>query len=172
MDISYFEQIAVQYGFAYCPEIKRTRQSTKKKPECADDLIKCFDDDMTQAEKKEAIMKWWRCSKRSARRYMSEFGLTDYKYTRSDYKESYQQVNDTVEDITDNIKQSSNVITQAHDVTEHIDAWAERMSQIDKIKVDRLIAKINFNNHVSNSKLDEQFESISKVLNGMTAKMI
>lgn len=172
LDITHFEQIAVQYGFAYCSEIKRTRLSTKKKPECADDLIKCFEDGMTQTEKKEAIMKWWRCGERTARQYMSDFGLSNNKYTRSDYKESNLHINDAVEDITDNIKRSSNVITQAHDVTDYMDAQAERKSQIDKLKVDRLIATINFNNHVTNSRLDEQFESINKVLNGMTAKMI
>lgn len=173
LDISYFEQIAVQYGFAYYPEIKRTRQSTKKRPECADDLIKCFEDGMTQTEKKEAVMKWWRCGERTARKYMSEFGLTNDKYTRSDYKELHQHMDDAVEEITDDIKlQSSNVITQTHNVTEHIDAWAEKKAQIEKIKVNRLIAKMNFNNHVTNSKLDEQYESLSKVLTGLSAKMI
>ena len=31
---------------------------------------------------------------------------------------------------------------------------------------------MNFNNHVTNSKLDEQYESLSKVLTGLSAKMI
>lgn len=104
---------------------------------------------------------------------MSEFGLTNDKYTRSDYKELHQHMDDAVEEITDDIKlQSSNVITQTHNDTEHIDAWAEKKAQIEKIKVNRLIAKMNFNNHVTNSKLDEQYESLSKVLTGLSAKMI
>jgi len=53
---------------------------------------------------------------------MSDFGLSNNKYTRSDYKESNLHINDAVEDITDNIKRSSNVITQAHDVTDYMDA--------------------------------------------------
>ena len=112
----------MKYGFGYTPEIKRTRQSFKKRPTCADDLISCFEDGMTQTQKKEAIMKWWKCGSTTARKYMSDFGLSDNKYTRTDYKEVkdlHEHIDDAVDEIADEIKiQSSDVIARINDVSE------------------------------------------------------
>ncbi len=70
-DISVFENAARYYGFERCPaDMKPSRKSLKIKPTCAEDLAKCFTIGMTQTEKKEAIMKWWRCGSSTARHYM------------------------------------------------------------------------------------------------------
>ena len=179
LDISHYEQIAVQYGFGYTPEIKRTRQSFKKRPTCADDLISCFEDGMTQTQKKEAIMKWWKCGSTTARKYMSDFGLTDDTYTRTDYKEAkelHEHIDDAVDEIADEIKiQSSDVIARINDVSEQIDEQTETLREIERIKVDNLMAQIdarmNFQNQVIGSKLDEQFANLTQALSGFGANM-
>lgn len=178
-DISYFEDLALKFGFGYSPEIKRTRQSFKKRPTCADDLIECFEDGMTQTEKKEAIMKWWRCGGSTARRYMQQFGLTDDTYTRTDYKEVkelHEHIDDAVDEIADEIKvKSSEVIARINDVSEQIDEQTETLRDIERIKVDNLIAQIdarmNFHNQVIGSKLDEQFTNLTQALSSVSSNM-
>lgn len=178
LDISYYEQIAVQYGFGYTPD-KRTRQSFKKRPTCADDLISCFEDGMTQTEKKEAVMKWWRCGERTARKYMSEFGLSEQKYTRTDYKEVkelHDHIDDAVDEIADEIEiRSSEVIARINDVSEQIDNQTETLREIERIKVDNLMAQIdarmNFHNQVIGSKLDEQFTNLTQALSSVSSNM-
>ena len=131
---------------------------------------------MTQTEKKEAIMKWWRCGGSTARRYMQQFGLTDDTYTRTDYKELHEHIDDAVDDIADEIKiQSSEVIARINDVSEQIDEQTETLREIERIKVDNLMAQIdarmNFQNQVIGSKLDEQFANLTQALSGFGANM-
>lgn len=180
LDISHFEEIAVKYGFGYTPEIKRTRQSFKKRPTCADDLISCFEDGMTQTQKKEAIMKWWKCGSTTARKYMSDFGLSDNKYTRTDYKEVkelHEHIDDAVDEIADEIKiQSSEVIARINDVSEQIDEQTETLREIERIKVENLVAQIDarmdFRNQVIGSKLDEQFTNLTQALSAISSNML
>lgn len=179
LDISHYEQIAVQYGFGYSAEIKRTRQSFKKRPTCADDLIECFEDGMSQTQKKEAIMKWWRCGGSTARRYMQQFGLTDDTYTRTDYKEVkelHEHIDDAVDEIADEIKvKSSEVIARINDVSEQIDNQTETLREIERMKVDNLMAQIdarmNFHNKIIDSKLDEQFSNLTQALSSVSSNM-
>ena len=134
---------------------------------------------MTQTEKKEAIMKWWRCGGSTARRYMQQFGLTDDTYTRTDYKEVkelHEHIDDAVDEIADEIKvKSSEVIARINDVSEQIDEQTETLRDIERIKVDNLIAQIdarmNFHNQVIGSKLDEQFTNLTQALSSVSSNM-
>ncbi len=123
MDTVQFDLIAKQYGF-YSQDV-RTRKlnllDIKRKPTCAEDLTSCFAEGMTQTEKKEAIMKWWRCGSSTARRYMQQFGLSSKKYERSDYKELHEHIDEAVEAI-EAVDEHINEATDA--IVEHIDRTA------------------------------------------------
>lgn len=124
-----FDLIAKQYEFIYRPSEARTRR-TKQKPACLEDLTSCFAEGMTQTEKKEAIMKWWRCGERTARKYMQQFGLTDSKYVRSDYKELHEHIDEAVEAVdeaADNIVEHIDEATDA--IVERIDRTAGRTAE-------------------------------------------
>ena len=97
MDMVQFDYIATQYGFKYESTARTRKPSIKRKPTCVEDLTSCFSEGMTQTEKKEAIMKWWRCGSSTARRYMKQFGLTDDKYCRSDFKEIHEHIEEAIE---------------------------------------------------------------------------
>ena len=113
MDTVQFDQIATQYDFKYSDSVVRTRAiNIKRKPTCAEDLTSCFADGMTQTEKKAAVMKWWRCGERTARKYMQQFGLTDCKYTRSDYKEVHEHIDEAVEAVHEHIDEATDAITE------------------------------------------------------------
>ncbi len=124
-------------------------------------------------------MKWWRCGERTARKYMSEFGLSEQKYTRTDYKEVkelHDHIDDAVDEIADEIEiRSSEVIARINDVSEQIDNQTETLREIERIKVDNLMAQIdarmNFHNQVIGSKLDEQFTNLTQALSSVSSNM-
>ena len=118
-DTVQFDVIANQYGFLYKESDVRTRYtSIKRKPTCADDLTECFTEGMTQTEKKEAIMKWWRCGERTARKYMQLYGLTDDKYCRSDYKELHAHIDEAVDEVVEAV--SEHIDEATDNVIEHL----------------------------------------------------
>ena len=110
---------------------------------------------------------------------MQQFGLTDDTYTRTDYKEVkelHEHIDDAVDEIADEIKvKSSEVIARINDVSEQIDEQTETLRDIERIKVDNLIAQIdarmNFHNQVIGSKLDEQFTNLTQALSSVSSNM-
>lgn len=119
MDMVQFDYIANQYHFRYNDSVRTyTLKEVKRKPTCADDLTSCFKDGMTQTEKKEAIMKWWRCSSATARRYMKQFNLTDDKYCRSDYKELHAHIDEAVDEVVEAV--SEHIDEATDNVIEHL----------------------------------------------------
>lgn len=123
MDIVQFDYIATQYGFKNSSDVRTRTINIKRKPTCAEDLTSCFADGMTQTEKKAAIMKWWRCGERTARKYMQQFGLTDCKYTRSDYKEVHEHIDEAVEAVSEQINEATDAIV------EHIDDATDTITE-------------------------------------------
>lgn len=112
-DLSTFEQVAKFYNFHVDREEKRTRAKKKNIPTCVEDLTECFESGMTQTEKKEAIMKWWRCGERTARKYMQQFGLTEKKYERSDYKELHNHIDEATDEICNHIDEATDKLQQS-----------------------------------------------------------
>lgn len=101
-DLITYQQLSLTCGFAVGDAAPKSALSNrKKKPTCAEDLTECFSDGMSQKEKTAAIMKWWQCSERTARRYMANYGLTESKYIRSDYKELHDHLDELSEQISD-----------------------------------------------------------------------
>ncbi len=96
-----YQQLALSCGFASTDAAPKAASKYKTKPTCLEDLTECFSEGMSQREKKEAIMKWWRCGDRTARKYMAQYGLTEKKFERSDYKELHEHLDEISEQISD-----------------------------------------------------------------------
>ena len=112
-DLTTFEQVAKFYNFHVDKEEKRTRANKKNIPTCVQDLTECFEVGMTQTEKKEAIMKWWHCGERTARKYMQQYGLTEKKYERSDYKELHEHIDEATDEICNHIDERTDKLQQS-----------------------------------------------------------
>lgn len=84
LDKCVFDNLARYYSFYYDGTVvyKPIALKHATKPTCKDDITECISDDMTQTQKKEAIMSAWKCGSSTARKYMQLYGLTDPKYAR------------------------------------------------------------------------------------------
>jgi hypothetical protein len=81
-DVSFYEKRAKELGIH--PEEKP--ESQLELNPTIDDIMLFVTSEDSQTEIKNKIMKWYLCKDRKARQIMTQFGLTNPKYTRKDFK--------------------------------------------------------------------------------------
>ena len=136
--------------------IIRCLESTPKKlkPTCLEDLTVCFDgkdDELSQKEKKELIMKWWKCGDRTARGYMSQFGLTEKKYVTK--KNMVIMENSDMQKIADNVV---DVFNEVVEVEKKIDT-----------ATDDIIVSMHEENVDMMEHIDNRFDDLLNTLCGL-----
>lgn len=157
-DESIFTQIAQTYNFAVIGP--RTRAyNCKKRPQCAEDLTACFTPGMSQTEKKEAIMKWWRCGSSTARAYMQQYGLTEKKYAHAGSNKDVQELHAHIDDATDILDEA--VCTQIAESTDYQTAQISENLETKKSEI------INAITEQLCDKLDRQHSELLKLINGV-----
>lgn len=157
-DISIFADIAEKYHFTAIGPRTRTKDA-KKRPTCAEDLTACFEPGMTQTEKKEAIMKWWRCGSSRARAYMSEFGLTEKKYAHSGSNKDVREIHTHIDEATASLDDA--ICTEIAESTEYQTALISENLENNKCEIISAITE-----HIT-AKLDEQHSELLKLINGV-----
>ncbi|WP_297220589.1 hypothetical protein [uncultured Prevotella sp.] len=59
----------------HCKQTERITPKSINKPRCAEDLTCLYDEEITQAEKKEIIARHYKTSVSTAQRWMKRYGL-------------------------------------------------------------------------------------------------
>ena len=161
-DINVYAEIADTYHFTVIGPRTRTKD-TKKRPTCAEDLTSCFTPGMTQTEKKEAIMKWWRCGSSTARAYMSEFGLTEKKYAHSGSTQDVQEIHTHIDEVAESLDDA--ICTQIEESNVNQTAIISENLEISK---DSIISSIT---DELSEKMDRQHSELVKLINGVATAL-
>lgn len=75
-EVSAFPQIDKEFIIdLHCKQTERITPKSINKPRCAEDLTCLYDEEITQAEKKEIIARHYKTSISTAQRWMKRYGL-------------------------------------------------------------------------------------------------
>ena len=151
-DMDVYEDISLGFGLSVMrltETEKRIMAGSCRRPEKIDDVLPYISTDMTQAEKKEAIMDAFCCGSTTARNIMKQFGLTEKKYERSDYAELHahlDEIDDRIGEAVDEISGSINCVRE--DISDVRDDIKQGFSNIEQLLMQKYTqnespAKIN-----------------------------
>ena len=86
--------------------------------------------ELSQTEKKEAIMKYAKCKSTTARNYMKEYNMTSEKYIRSDYREIHDHIDDATDKILRRLDEeilntNKNITRSKNEILDKLDSFEQ-----------------------------------------------